>query len=334
MNSTTLHPARQFVDAVRAALSDLPSDEVDELTDGLEADLAERAADEVNTHFGDPVSYANELRSAAGLPPRSAPRPLPGDTGVAAAWREFVDGMREIGSHPTMKRLGAFFVSLRPIWWLIRAWAFYGILTWLFGVASLQLTPLTFLLGFGTIVVSVQFGRGKWQTHQWLRKMLLGVNIALVAMLPIILLATTTAFGSQVDAAYASGANDQAHVQDGLTYNGKQIENIYVYGADGKPLSGVQLYDQTGRPLYTVADPSMLLTQPPYLVPYDGVHGRGGWNVYPLQFLTANQVNSSGNPKHGASPSPSVLRDLLVPPLKTPLPTATATPEPTATPAP
>ena len=42
MNATTALPAQitAFAAAVRAALGDLPADEVEELTDGLEADLA------------------------------------------------------------------------------------------------------------------------------------------------------------------------------------------------------------------------------------------------------------------------------------------------------
>jgi len=43
---TATDPAiEEFATAVRAALGDLPADEVDDLTDGLEADLTERAAD-------------------------------------------------------------------------------------------------------------------------------------------------------------------------------------------------------------------------------------------------------------------------------------------------
>ena len=67
----TTTPTDEFAAKVREALSDLPPDELDELTDGLEADLAERA-EESGLELGDPSAYAEELRAAAGYPPRSA----------------------------------------------------------------------------------------------------------------------------------------------------------------------------------------------------------------------------------------------------------------------
>jgi hypothetical protein len=340
MTTTTLHPVDDFARAVRAALSDLPADEVDDLTDGLEADLAERAADESTPDFGDPTAYANELRSAAGLPPRVTPRPSALDGAIGTAWGDLTRSLREIYAHPFVARIGAFFVALRPVWWLVRAWAFYGVLVWLFNVPSFQLTPLTFIVGAGTLILSVQWGRGRWLPQLWMRRTLLGVNILLAVLTPVILIATMSGFSSQMDAAYASGQNDGEHEENGLVYNGRPISNIFGYDADGKPLRQVQLYDQTGRPLYTVSSPDALTTDSPFLVPYADRHGRGGWNVYPLSFVTANQIGDDGIPKKNSHPTPSALHDLLVPPLKksTPAPTGTptpaGTPSPTATPTP
>ena len=67
-----------YVAAVRARLDDLAPEEVEELTGGLEADLAEALAgfDETpRQRFGDPAAYADELRAAADLPPRREPAP-------------------------------------------------------------------------------------------------------------------------------------------------------------------------------------------------------------------------------------------------------------------
>ena len=67
---------RAYVGAVRAWLGDLPPEEVEDLTAGMEADLAERAAesgDTLGALLGEPEAYAAELRSAAGLPPRWVP---------------------------------------------------------------------------------------------------------------------------------------------------------------------------------------------------------------------------------------------------------------------
>ena len=80
MNDTTVIGAagqvddvQAYVRAVRAWLGDLPADEVEDLTAGMEADLAERAAESggpLGGLLGEPEAYAAELRSAAGLPPR------------------------------------------------------------------------------------------------------------------------------------------------------------------------------------------------------------------------------------------------------------------------
>src|SRR3954468_1429827 len=64
----------EFAAAVRAALSDLAPDEIDELTDGLEADLTDRLADGDAADLGDPRAYAEALGPAAGLPHRPMPR--------------------------------------------------------------------------------------------------------------------------------------------------------------------------------------------------------------------------------------------------------------------
>ncbi|HMH57636.1 MAG TPA: hypothetical protein VK537_00505 [Galbitalea sp.] len=341
MTTTTLHPVDDFARAVRAALSDLPADEVEDLTDGLEADLAERASDEESPDFGDPVVYANDLRSAAGLPPRSARRTGSSSGVFVDAWHQLVAGLRELSAHPLIARLATFFVALRPLWWLFRGWVLYGILAWLFDVPSLRLTPLTFCLGLGTLIVSVQFGRGKWQPRAWMRNTLLAVNIVLVFCVPLALLATSAAFWATGDA-YASSQAVPSDSQNGLQYNGHDVTNIFAYDADGKPLTDVQLFDQHGKPLDTVAQPSstVVTDYPYYNVPNKLVAGRLGWNVYPLLRVSGRDLDSSGLPIASAIPLTVKPKNATVPPLGspapsiTPSPTATRTAPPTNSPAP
>jgi hypothetical protein len=340
-NPTALHPVDDFAKAVRAALADLPAEEVDDLTDGLEADLAERAADEESPEFGDPVAYANELRSAAGLPARPVPRHSSMSSVLGSAWDDLLGGLRELHTHPLVARLAAFFVALRPLWWAFRALMFYGILAWLFGMPFLAFNPVTLVLGGACLVVSVQLGRGKWQPRAWMRTALFVVNVVLVITVPVALLAMSSAFGGEVNNAYAEGANDAAHDQNGLVYNGRPISNIFAYDSNGAALKDVQLFDQKGRPLYTVDTPEERVSNvsPPYLVPFAGKHGRGGWNVYPLGFVTENQLGDTGGVKKGTKAKPSTPTFLIVPPLAgstrtTSTPTPTGTPTPTATPTP
>ena len=64
-----------FAKAVRAELSDLPKREIQELTEGLEADLAERFAEEgPGFEIGSAAEYASELREAAGITPKPEKR--------------------------------------------------------------------------------------------------------------------------------------------------------------------------------------------------------------------------------------------------------------------
>ena len=72
----------EYVERVRAALADLPPEDLDELTGGLEADLREQAGElppgtDLAAAFGAPTAYAAELRAAAGLPGPTGPGTLP-----------------------------------------------------------------------------------------------------------------------------------------------------------------------------------------------------------------------------------------------------------------
>ena len=343
MTTTVLHPVDDFARAVRAALADLPADEVEDLTDGLEADLAERAADEENPDFGDPIAYAGELRSAAGLPARPARSTAGMGSVLERTWSEFLSGLRELQKHPLIARLVAFFVAIRPLWWAFRAWVFYGIATWALNVPSLSFNLGTIVIGLACLILSVQLGRGKWQPRAWMRTGLTVLNVILVIAVPIALLATSFAFNSQVNNAFADGLNQGSNSGSGggLTYNGQDISNIFAYDAAGKPLTDVQLYDQKGRPLDTVPDPVMRVTDAPFLVPSTKTIGHRGWNVYPLESIKASQLDENGEPLKGAKAKPVTPIFLIVAPLTgavaptaSPTPTPMATPSPAATPTP
>ncbi len=333
MTTTALHPVDDFARAVRVALADLPADEVEDLTDGLEADLAERAVDEDSPDFGDPVAYANELRSAAGLPARTSRRPLAPRSVIGSAWAELARGLRKLQTHPLIARLTAFLVAIRPLWWAFRAWVFYGIVTWMFGIPSLSFNLATLVIGLGSLILSVQLGRGRWQPKAWMRAAVLVVNVILVLTVPVALIAGSQAFSHEIDSAFADGLTQSELNHNGLEYNGSQITNIFAYDASGTPLTEVQLFDQGGKPLNTVADPGVSVASGPYMVPNGNVAGHRGWNVYPLERIGASELNGSAEPKKNATPKPATPPFLIVAPLANATP-ATPTPTPTATPTP
>ena len=157
MSHLTLTDAvADYARAVRAHLADLGPELVDDLPDGLEADLAEAIVDgdgtlpvataapttfvtfpeqvpdsvappsttDLTARFGTPSAYAAELRAAAGLAPSAdAASPAPF---WAAATTSGKDLARRGAAPLTRARwwpgVREFLVALRPLWWVLRGW--------------------------------------------------------------------------------------------------------------------------------------------------------------------------------------------------------------------
>ncbi len=255
MTTSTVTPEiAQFAQGVRQALADLPADEVDDLTDGLEADLAEAHAEDLQRELPDPSAYASELRLAAGLPARGRVK-----KGVFAGIGDSLRDTRRdvgiaIGRNPTLSGIADFLVSLRPAWWVLRAWlatwlvsAFFGSEQgyWFSGAGW-------FLVLAVFVAVSVQWGRGQWRVRGVGPLVVLGNVVAVIALLPV--LAAADSWGAS-DYSYGDSYDGDPGTSQGMTLGGESVTNIFAYGADGKPLSNVQLFDQNGRPLVTHLDP-------------------------------------------------------------------------------
>lgn len=251
-----------FVAAVRARFGDLDPDEREDLLDGLEADTADLVAERGPEALGDPDAYAAELRAAAGLPPGGA---VPRDR---QPFGERVEGLLD-GAHARWVGLVAglpgdpwdFAQTLRPLWWVARAWvAVQAVdLIWGSGSYNLGLSPVPSLGPFGlpalliAVFVSVQIGRGKvWpgrpRSGTFGRLLLLGLNITAVVLLP-----STVSQVFTPEKAVQWGMTDtgysQPYAPQGLSFNGEPVSNLYPYDAAGNPLIGVQLVDDQGRRL-------------------------------------------------------------------------------------
>src|SRR2546430_13626841 len=101
-----------YAASVRAALSDLPSDQADVLLEDLEDHLREIAADAggpLAERLGPPEQYAQELRAAYGAPRAGSRRPQPAFGDV----RRLVTWLAESAWH---RELRAFLPPLRPAW--------------------------------------------------------------------------------------------------------------------------------------------------------------------------------------------------------------------------
>ncbi|MEY4019510.1 MAG: hypothetical protein RLZZ590_810, partial [Actinomycetota bacterium] len=111
-----------FAEAIRAELSDLPKREIQELTDGLEADLTERFAEEGTEFPLESASvYAADLREAAGVGPRTEKR----KAFSAKALIENVEAwFRRTAFGSSVLEFG---ISVRPVWWVLRAFVAWAI---------------------------------------------------------------------------------------------------------------------------------------------------------------------------------------------------------------
>ncbi|MDQ0371951.1 HAAS signaling domain-containing protein [Cellulomonas humilata] len=298
-----------YAAAVRRGLADLGPEQVDDLTDDLEADLAEALDDErhvahgrgVLEQFGPPEDYAAELRAAAGLAPATAP-------GRRVRLSDPVDDSRRFGRW-VLRRLRAltwwapveaFLVALRPVWWLLRGWVAYQLVAMMAGVSGWLPRNLAALLVLvGCVVLSVQWGRGAWFQSRRVAWVALTANaVAVVAVLPLLgsvqdQLDDRDRIYDAYQAGNLGGFDTQTIIQDkavdGVVVDGIQVSNLFVYDADGNPLTDVQVYDDRGRPVRTTFDNGFdqywfpEATEPWSFVSRVDSDNRARWNVYPLQ---------------------------------------------------
>lgn len=192
--STELRPeVGAFVDRVRALMADLHPDERQELTAGLEADLAELVEEHGPERLGDPADYARELRLAAGHAPEMVRTTQSGR--LRAAGIDALDGLhahwdRTLDALPYGGPRG-FLTSLQPVWWVARAWVAWMLVQEVFaGPSDFTLETQRVALLAVLVVVSVQLGRGSWGFGRLLAKsvlarlLLVGLNVLAVALVP------------------------------------------------------------------------------------------------------------------------------------------------------
>jgi len=316
-----------YVREVRAELDDLPVEDIDDLTGGMEADLSELAAEsggDLIGRLGSPRLYAAELRAAAGLPERATgtgPRRGQLSRDVARARASFTMLTEQ---HPWLRSVAAFLVTLRPAWWVLRgyfaAWALWSLLGGMRGLRPHGVVQLAMALV--AIVVSVQLGQG------WLRQVALRRPLLVLANTTAVVvgLIASTAGATSGEVSYSTETNPTP----GVSLNGQQVGNIYPYDADGNRITGVWLFAQDGRPLGggDAFDPS----GNPIGVVRDG-SGVPVTNVYPRPLFGPDpwQVIDPAKPELDlGSWTPPMS---IVPLTPTPTPTATAKPVlPTAKP--
>lgn len=334
-----LDHVRAYAAEVRSHLAGLSAEQVEDLTDGLEADLAEALEDprgpvatgeiiDLTQRFGPAAEYAAELRSAAGIePPRPAPRRRPVRESVVGLGAELIGrasaSAQPLRSSPAWRSVAAFVVALQPLWWVLRGWVLFTVVLgwarvpWGIEQRFVPRTVGTWLVLGVFVLASVQVGRGLGHGHRWSRRALMAVNmVAVVLVVP-----TISSLGSAVHERLAAGGYPvyienqapPAAPKNGVFVDGQQVSNLFVYDAAGNPLTQVQVFDDRGRPVRTTYDNGSLGWELPGVagtwtfLPSQDADGRNRWNVYPLSGLPSDQVSYTGDsplpqPTGGASP--------------------------------
>lgn len=339
-----------YVRAVRRELDDLSAEEIEELTGGLEADLADALAGQDRTPvelFGRPIGYAAELRAAAGLPPRAVAggerRESGGLTALLVTAREARDRVTTtLDRQVWWPDLRGFLIALRPFWWVLRAYVAYQWIDQSVGEAQdwVPYSELTWLLLAVLVVISVEVGRRGWADRRpWHRGLIaLGNLVAALQVAAAVasVFFTPGGFPEGVLPVYAPTSASVAHrvevVRDppatGVYNAGYQLVNIFAYDKNGKPLTDVQLFDDRGRPLEP-ADQSYLGRNGEHvdLVPALGADGQQRFNVYPLRERVTDPGYDaeSGEPR----PIPTAARNAARPdPTQVPIVPVPSTPQP------
>lgn len=282
---TNAQRAEGFAAEVRSQLSDLPADELDDLLDGLGADLTERLDD--GGELGDAAHYAEELRQAAGLPERA-----PGDA-PRVTFRERIASVEQRSARwfaetPARRGFRDFAISVRPLWWVLRALVGSWVALLLLNhplVNGLPISLPSLLLTLALIVLSVQWGRGRWVPRPWVEALRTVANVAAVVLLiPFLFTNWMNLNSNHVEYVY------EEHDAQGITANGEQVTNIFAYDCEGNPLDSVRLYDQLGKPLTTLSEdaaepPESWDDDSPFSISHDFnplAKDAKAWNVFPL----------------------------------------------------
>jgi DNA-binding PadR family transcriptional regulator len=325
--STPLAPttdARLYLDAVAAALADLPVEDRADLLEDLAGHLAavEREDGDVPLalRLGPPEQYAAELRVAAGLPEaRDTPRRLSGGRLRA----QLSEDWRDLSQSRAGREVAAFLPQLVPAWWVLRAYLLVFLLALMSGsrlrdavLLDVGLPLVGWALLAAAVVGSVRLGRRSLAPHR--RQVLLVAEVALAGLAASVVLGAP-AVGVQtvyVESSSPLGADGQWP----LLSPAGPVTDIHPYAADGTPLEGVLLFDQDGRPLRVGAqqwwaDGCQRVPRPPLAV--DGV---------PVSFSYPQRYVLSDDFRY----EPPGVCDPEVPRPPVPLPQMAATPEPTA----
>jgi hypothetical protein len=294
---TVPQDVKAYLSAVRARLDDLPAEERDDLLADVEPsilDSAEESDAPVALRLGPPESFADELRAAAGLPPRA-------DTADDAPGR----GLRE-----RLAAADAFFATspatrwlreLAPLWWVLRGVVAVGLLEILNGqtVVGGDDGYALVVVAAAALAVILSVAVGLRRPRRNVALVLVNVVLALAAapvMWNLISGGHAAAFDDDVVTAAPTGA-----APPGFVYDGEPVRNIYAFDRDGRLLQDVRLFMQDGRPMEIRAgraDPNRRQVRTRA--------GKLAFNAFPIRYFEPG-TKRVANPAAGAPARPRPL---------------------------
>lgn len=337
METTSDLRVENYLRAVADEIDDLPRSDRDDLLPEIREHLdhiALETSSPLEARLGSPQSYAAELRTSAGLPPRTT-------SSLARLWQRAWLALAAMRRRPAVAAAISFTTSVRAVWWVARAWlAVCAIAVATRGSWNAWSDRLSFVprLGSGwlglfvllaAVLVSVQLGRVAWGTG--MRRTLVTVNVLLVlAAVPVLQsLRLTTAHEIEAQNSVAVQYHEMPP-QTGVFAAGNPVRNLYAYDGQGRLLTDVRLYTDAGAPL------DLQLGQDPSRRTIFDVSGRAVENSYPIRYFEPG-TRTVANP----AAAPEVLAPPLVPAPMKPAQTGTSgtdstrlVPQPAMAPAP
>ncbi|MDR7279308.1 HAAS signaling domain-containing protein [Catenuloplanes atrovinosus] len=246
---------RHYVEAVRAALSDLPARQRDDLLEDLPGHLAEVRAESgepLERRLGPPEVYAAELRVAVGMV-RGGRVPLRArmDAAVHRIRARRADVDRRAGVLLGYERGSDFLRLLRPAWWVLRGYLAAMIFAAVVSddTSRLGLLPRAdggllmglFLLG-SFVLGSIWLGRRETagMARNPRRVMRFATAVLVVWSVGLLWQVDSRATVDQMVESYSTGY---------VPALPSEAEDVYVYDSNGRLLTDVRLYDQNGQPI-------------------------------------------------------------------------------------
>src|SRR5687768_14902524 len=129
MSTQTLtSEAERYLAEVRAQLDDLPEEDrielIDDVSQHLAAIVEEGSDTDLRVRLGAPITFANEMRLAAGLDPRGDEAIPPPEPSRLRRW------VTELWAHRWTRAARQFCSDLAPGWWVLRGVLIGGLPFW------------------------------------------------------------------------------------------------------------------------------------------------------------------------------------------------------------